>query len=513
MSANDLYLTTEEDLTTVAEAIRTRGGTSAALTYPNGFASAIAAIPGNVEVQEKDVNFYDYDGTLLYSYTKAQALALSALPENPSHEGLTAQGWNWTLAEIQAELTTYPNQFIQVGQNYITTSGKTEVDIVLDDNNYLSPCIKILLSGTATIEWGDGTTTTITGSSMDSSYYTNNHTYASTGEYTIKISVVGEMGFRGDVSSGVPSFIVAKNDNYARREQEYTRCTRHIRIGNNFTIDQAAFACMYNLETITIPNTVKYTTKNSGGNEFSYCRCLKCVIFPSTSDITSLRSYMFLRSLVKIVSMTKKMTSIESGSFQYEYVIEKIGIPSSVTEIKSYAFQEARSLEKIYLPAVGSIGSYCFQQCDNLQEFSAPNITEDLKTYTFDGCIRLKHIAFLSTTTTIKSYVCRNCKSLESITIPNTVTTIESYAINSCYSLKTVTIPATVTSIAGNAFQYNYSVEEYHVLPTTPPTMGTQVFGAASQPKVIYVPAASLETYKAASGWSTYASKIEAEPT
>ena len=39
------YLTTDTELTSVADAIRERGGTSAALTYPAGFVSAIQAIP------------------------------------------------------------------------------------------------------------------------------------------------------------------------------------------------------------------------------------------------------------------------------------------------------------------------------------------------------------------------------------------------------------------------------------------------------------------------------------
>lgn len=39
------YLTTDVELTSVANAIRTKGGTSAALTYPTGFVSAIQAIP------------------------------------------------------------------------------------------------------------------------------------------------------------------------------------------------------------------------------------------------------------------------------------------------------------------------------------------------------------------------------------------------------------------------------------------------------------------------------------
>ena len=39
------YLTTDTELTSVANAIRAKGGTSASLTYPNGFVSAIQAIP------------------------------------------------------------------------------------------------------------------------------------------------------------------------------------------------------------------------------------------------------------------------------------------------------------------------------------------------------------------------------------------------------------------------------------------------------------------------------------
>ena len=39
------YLATDTDLTSVANAIRTKGGTSAQLAFPSGFVSAIAAIP------------------------------------------------------------------------------------------------------------------------------------------------------------------------------------------------------------------------------------------------------------------------------------------------------------------------------------------------------------------------------------------------------------------------------------------------------------------------------------
>ena len=47
------------------------------------------------EILGKEVNFLDYDGTILYSYTAAEFAALPSMPANPTHDGLTEQGWNW----------------------------------------------------------------------------------------------------------------------------------------------------------------------------------------------------------------------------------------------------------------------------------------------------------------------------------------------------------------------------------------------------------------------------------
>lgn len=43
------YLTNDTDLTAVADAIRDKGGTTAALTWPTGYVDAISAISGGAE--------------------------------------------------------------------------------------------------------------------------------------------------------------------------------------------------------------------------------------------------------------------------------------------------------------------------------------------------------------------------------------------------------------------------------------------------------------------------------
>lgn len=56
-----------------------------------------------VEVKRNDVNFFDYDGTLLYSYSWEDARKLTNLPEAPSHEDMSFVGWNYTLEDIKAQ--------------------------------------------------------------------------------------------------------------------------------------------------------------------------------------------------------------------------------------------------------------------------------------------------------------------------------------------------------------------------------------------------------------------------
>ena len=119
-------------LTDIADAIREKKGTTGAIN-PQDFSSEIASIEsgggGGVVTSAPicDVNFYDYDGTILYSYTKEQFLALSAMPELPTREGLICHGWNYRWGEAVSYVTDYGK--LNVGAMYITDDGDTRLYI------------------------------------------------------------------------------------------------------------------------------------------------------------------------------------------------------------------------------------------------------------------------------------------------------------------------------------------------------------------------------------------------
>lgn len=132
----------------------------------------------------------------------------------------------------------------------------------------------------------------------------------------------------------------------------------------------------------------------------------------------------------------------------------------------------------------------------NLVDRSITTVTEDmLKGLTMIGAGAFAH-----------------CSSLTSVTIPSGVKGIAESAFYDCSSLASIEIPNGLTSIGEGVFRYCLSLESLTVKATTPPSLGDDALFNTNSSMVIYVPAESVETYKAASVWSTYASKIQAIP-
>ena len=109
--------------------------------------------------------------------------------------------------------------------------------------------------------------------------------------------------------------------------------------------------------------------------------------------------------------------------------------------------------------------------------------------------------------TSISYLVFNWCLSLTSVTIGDGVTSIGERAFDTCRSLTSVTIPSSVTYIGNHAFYQCVGLTSITVNSVTPPTLMGDAFESTKNCP-IYVPSASLETYKSASGWSKYASRI-----
>ena len=114
---------------------------------------------------------------------------------------------------------------------------------------------------------------------------------------------------------------------------------------------------------------------------------------------------------------------------------------------------------------------------------------------------------------TFKLFVSRNLTNVTKEMLDG-ITKIKVRAFRGCTSLTSITIPDSVTSIGDQAFRDCSSLESVTVLATIPPTLGTDAFTNAPSSLKIYVPSESANaSYQTASGWSSYASKIETIPS
>ena len=261
-------------LTDIANAIREKKGTTGTIN-PQDFSIEIASIEsggGGVVTSApiSDVNFLDYDGTILHSYTKEQFLALSAMPELPTREGLICQGWNWALSEAKSYVRDYG--ILNIGTMYITDDGDTRLYIRIATEGRRT--VPLYWSQTATngvsIDWGDG-------SAIESFRGTGNktttHTYAKCGDYVIRLKVAS--GCTLGLGSGSSSYSVMGATNTTGKV--YCNMLQKVEIGKNVTsIDTYAFNNCYSLSSVSIPSSV-----TSIGN-YAFNGCFGIAIYDFT---------------------------------------------------------------------------------------------------------------------------------------------------------------------------------------------------------------------------------------
>lgn len=213
---------------------------------------------------------------------------------------------------------------------------------------------------------------------------------------------------------------------------------------------------------------------------------------------------------LKSVRLSPNTTIIGERAFANATSLNSINL-DKVTTIDYAAFYGTTSLRiKLNCPSLSSIGAAAFygsglEEIASLGNALTISSAQAGSNYgVFADCPNLK-IANISRVKTIGSKAFRY-SPLETIDI-SSAQVINDRAFAYC-DLSRVEIGKDVTSIAEYAF-YENPLKEVIVRATTPPSLGGNVFANTASTLVVYVPDASVEAYKTATYWSSYASRIK----
>ena len=332
--------------------------------------------------------------------------------------------------------------------------------------------------------------------------------------YNTKIKGIRSLGtitsipFQGDPAgyySNYPSFMNCTELEYANLPETLTTIGRQTFQGCTKLV----------IEELRLPNLTSL-----GASAFSGVQIKKWL---DMGKITSLSVAGASKTALEELVIPESITTIGNGAL-YRYtncVIEDLNVPN-LTSIGGGAFNGTKLRRITSLGSVtsfpnnsnntGSVFYNCkeltyvsqevfdkltylasaFEGCSNLviEELRLPSLTGTL-TGAFMGCT-IKKILDLGSITALFGD-----SSLGQATLPFG-TAVEEFVV-----------PVTVTSIGRYAFGGMPNMKYIKMLPVTPPTLNSLAFNGDTSNCPIYVPDESVDAYKSATNWSTYASRIK----
>ena len=168
------------------------------------------------------------------------------------------------------------------------------------------------------------------------------------------------------------------------------------------------------------------------------------------------------------------------------------------------------------------IGDVAYWLCNIGTDYSrypgltmSDNIVLNLSGHQF-GYTQLREVDIPTATTKIPWACFYCCYNLKRVGIHSGVTEIGSQAFQQVYALSSITIPASVEKIGFEAFETCTGLTSVIMEGETPPVLEYTSSSPSTRPVfnnttcTFYVPANAVETYKAATGWSVYANRIQA---
>lgn len=232
--------------------------------------------------------------------------------------------------------------------------------------------------------------------------------------------------------------------------------------------------------------------------------------FPDEVDTIS-ANFMNTNKAIEKITFPANLKFIDRNAFTYcTNMVATNYLPQSLEVIAANAFSNCRVLEVTVPSSVKEIGMTAFNNCYMLPEIYISNKLTKWGEQTFYQNRAAKTLTIEANPESIKEipFVSfKGCNSLEEIIVPEGYESIGGEAFLSCAKVKKVDLPSTLATIGSSAFGTS-APDVIIVRAEVPPTVTNLNYYLFSpnclETATVYVPAASIDAYKAAGMWEYF---------
>lgn len=446
-----------------------------------------APTPGGTAT--KDVNFFDYDGTLISAYTAEEAAKLSELPTPPQHAGLAFQGWNYTLDEIKKNADA-----ADIGALYMTDDEKTRLYISLNDDLRKSIVLRFNQSKASGVEidWGDGNKERVETLSVKI-----RHDYATTGDYVIKLAVDADCVIILGYTYGLFDYPENPDAGTYWTDTPNEDILTKIEIGARVEkLNDDCCENYINLKTVTVPNGLKYINANA----FNKCEALKFLVIPKSIIQIGDTSLNNCRSLTGI------SLPITLGAYAWDIKmrqcnsLKRIVLPPAITDLRGsfgYCYELKEVIAKSTVTATGNAFEYC-RKLKIMKNLIPGN-----------NGLNNSYIEEIEINAAMAIGSCSYAKCLRSVVVGPKVTQIPSNAFSYSKKLSSIKFMGAITAIGSATFSYCYGLKRIDFTQCTAvPTIASAIVDVPKDIEIL-VPAALADAWKKETNWLTLANNIK----
>ncbi|MBQ3344846.1 MAG: leucine-rich repeat protein, partial [Kiritimatiellae bacterium] len=273
-------------------------------------------------------------------------------------------------------------------------------------------------------------------------------------------------------------------------------------------IGSCALAEMYDLETVNLPQSLKYIAGGAfredtyldnlvipdgveiiGDGAFEDCSFIQTMTLGNGIKSVGARAFAGCTQLSGVV-FGEGLVEIGAESFDGCWRMLSVSLPLSVTNVVSTAFRGCTSLTGVAIPTHGGRVSNWFAPIySQIRDVTLLEDELDICVGMFKGCSSLMSIHLPDSVTNIAAQAFYGCSSLTEVRLPESLSTLGSEAFRNCSSLTAAALPENVTSIGSRAFQGCSNLSAL-TLPRGLGALPDYVFAGCSSLDSFVVPAA-----------------------